>query len=574
MFRPRNILLINIILTISLSGCSGVKTSETEKEKPNILIILADDLGYSDLGCYGSEIETPNLDGLAANGVRFTAFYNSARCCPSRASLLTGLFPHQTGIGSFVGSNTGVPGYSGKLNSNTVTLAEVLKENGYRTFGSGKWHVNHPGPTERGFEEYYGFLDDYGVDGWEPKFMQRFPEGRPEREYKEGEYFATNAITDYALDFLDLSESTPNKPWFMYLSYQAVHFPLQAPKKDIDKYKDTYKVGWDVIREQRLTRMKKIGVVDEKIQLSERSDIPMPQIAERNQVPGDGIHNPPWDILDEDRKADLARRMAVYAGMLDNMDQNIGRVIQHLKDKKELENTLILFMSDNGSCAEWDPFGFEYPNYDDRVAGGTPGHPNVLHTGDSLEKLGGPDGPLFSFGSGWANVGNTPFSLYKQYVHEGGISSPLIIHWPVKIKEALIFTDNYAHFVDIMATCVDVAGGIYPTEYNGNDITPMEGVSLFKTLAGETDTMRLLAFEHQGTPAIRIGEWKLVSRKRNSMNSTEFTDDTEFELYNMADDRSETTNMAAIHPEKVAELKQLMLEEFYRTGVFPKPVKK
>ena len=558
--------------TFTGSGCKE-NSSENAAEKPNILIILADDLGYSDLGCYGSEIQTPNIDALAENGVRFTEFYNSARCCPSRATLLTGLFPHQTGIGSFVGPDEGEPGYTGSLNSNAVTLAEVLKENGYRTFGSGKWHVNRPGPTDRGFEEFYGFLDDYGVDGWEPKWMHRYPEGRKEREYKKGEFFATNAITDYAIDFLKLSESTPGQPWFLYLSYQAVHFPLQAPQNDIDKYKDLYKLGWDVIREQRLSRMKKIGVIKENIRLSERSDIPLPNVAARNKVPGDGIHNPPWDILDADRQADLARRMAVFAGMLDNMDQNIGRVIQYLKDKGELENTLILFMSDNGSCAEWDPFGFEYPDYNARVAGGTPGHPNVLHTGESLEKLGGPDGPLFSFGSGWANVGNTPFTLYKQYVHEGGISSPLIIHWPEKIKEKQIFTKNYAHFVDVMATCIDVAGGKYPEIYNGNKISPMEGISLFKTLNGESDKERTLAFEHQGVPAIRKGDWKLVSRNRYSMTATDYSDDTGFELYNISDDRSETNNLADNFPEKVAELRKLMFDEFNRTKVFPKPSK-
>lgn len=573
MIKLRDLASASIMLSI-LAGCAGNSGQEAKPKKPNILVILADDLGYSDLGCYGSEISTPNIDNLAETGVRFTQFYNSARCCPSRASLLTGLFPHQTGIGSFVGPDRGVPGYAGHLTANTVTLAEVLKENGYRTFGSGKWHVNHPGPTDRGFEEYYGFLDDYGIDGWEPKWMQRYPEGRPEREYDEGEFFATNAITDYALDFLRMSGSTPEKPWFMYLAYQAVHFPLQAPQEDIDRYKDTYKVGWDTIRARRLERMKEIGVIGENVNLSERSDIPLPKIANRNGVPGDGIHNPAWNLLDEDRQADLARRMAVFAGMLDNMDQNIGRIVQYLKETGQYENTLILFMSDNGSCAEWDPFGFEYPNYDDRIAGNTPGHPNVLHTGESLEKMGGPDGPLFSFGSAWANVGNTPFTLYKQYVHEGGISSPLIIHWPNKIKEeGRIFNDRYAHFVDVMATCVDVAEATYPKEYNGNEISPMEGVSLFKTLAGETDKERVLSFEHMGAPAIRKGDWKLVSRNYASMNATGFNENPEFELYNIAQDRSETNNLAGQHPEKVEELKQLMEKEFNRIHVFPKPVK-
>lgn len=566
-------LIFFLVSILILFSCNTKKKADQETQPPNILLILADDLGYSDIGCYGSEIQTPNLDGLAENGIRFTQFYNSARCCPSRASILTGLFPHQTGIGSFVGPDRGVPGYAGKLKSNTVTLAEVLKESGYRTFGAGKWHVNYPGPTDRGFEEFYGFLEDYGIDCWESKWMKRYPEDREPRKYKEGEFFATNAITDYALDFLELSESTPEKPWFLFLSYQAVHFPLQAPAKDIEKYKNTYDVGWDTIRARRLERMKEIGVVDMDTELSPRSDIPLTWVAERNNVPGSRKHNPPWNILEEDRKADLARRMAVYAGMLDNMDQNIGRVITYLKENEEFENTLIFFMSDNGSCAEWDPFGFEYPDYDDRVAGGTPKHPNVLHTGESLEKLGGPDGPLFSYGSGWANVGNTPFTLYKQYVHEGGISSPLIMHWPERIKEPGIFSENYAHIIDIMPTCVEVAGGGYPDTYNGNDISPMEGISLFKILEGNIDKERLLSFEHQGVPAIRKGNWKLVSRQRNSMSTDGFTENADFELYNIAEDRTEINDLAAEFPEKVTELKELMQEEFIRVNVFPKPSK-
>ncbi len=549
---------------------SSCKDGRNKDIQPNILLIIADDLGFSDLGCYGGEINTPNLDRLAESGIRFTEIYNSARCCPSRASVLTGLYPHQAGIGSFVGPDRGVHGYTGSLTPNAVTIAEVLKETGYRTFGAGKWHVNMPGPTDRGFEEFYGFLEDYGIDGWEPKWMQRYPEGRPEREYKPGEFFATNVITDYAIDFLDIARETPKKPWFLYLAYQAVHFPLQAPEKDIEKYKDTYKVGWDTIRQKRYERMKQIGVISPEMNLSERSLIPIPEVAERNGVPGDGKYNPPWDMLDKDRQADLARRMAVYAGMLDNMDQNIGRLILDIKENGELENTLILFLSDNGACAEWDPYGFEYPDYDARVAGGTPGHPNILHKGESLEKLGGPDGPLFSYGSGWSNACNTPFTLYKQYTHEGGISSPFIIHWPAKIREARFFDDAYAHITDIMATCIEVSGAEYPAVYEGNEITPMEGVSIFKILNGNTDTERVLTFEHSGHPAVRIGDWKLVS-SGSAMEKNGFVGDVEFELYNIAEDRSETNNLARKYPEKVEELKKIMLEEFHRTKVLPRP---
>ncbi|MEE4116854.1 MAG: arylsulfatase [Marinilabiliaceae bacterium] len=555
-----------LVACILLSSCS--KTGENKS--PNILIIMADDLGYSDLGCYGGEISTPNLDRLAGNGIMFTEFYNSARCCPSRASVLTGLYPHQAGIGSFVGKPRGTHGYTGSLTPNAVTIAEVLQNSGYRTFGVGKWHVNHPGPTERGFEEFYGFLDDYGIDGWEPKWMQRYPEGRPERQYGEGEFFATNVITDYAIDFLDLARETPGKPWFMYLAYQAVHFPLQAPAEDIERYEGSYDVGWDTIRARRYERMKELGVINPGISLSERSLIPEPRLAERNQVPGDGIHNPPWNILSSERQADLAKRMAVYGAMLDNMDQNIGRVINDLEEKGELDNTLIIFLSDNGACAEWDPYGFEYPGYNDRVAGGTPGHPSNVYTGMALDQLGGPDGPLFSYGSGWSNVCNTPFTLYKQYTHEGGISSPFIIHWPERIREHDIFTERYAHITDIMATCVDVAGAEYPEIYKGNNITPMEGISIFETLEGNVDAQRLLTFEHSGHPAIRVGDWKLVSSDR-AMTKEGLSDELGYELYNIADDRSETINLADKYPDKVVELKELMVSEFYRTKVLPRP---
>jgi arylsulfatase A-like enzyme len=561
--KTRHLTLAAWVGALSFTACSEAA------KKPNIIVILADDLGYSDLGCYGGEISTPYLNNLAENGVQFTQFYNSARCCPSRASLLTGLYPHQAGIGSFVGPDRGVHGYTGSLTPNAVTIAEVLKNAGYNTYGSGKWHVNRPEPTQRGFDEYYGFLDDYGVDGWRSHWMQRYPEGRPEREYAPGEFFATNAITDYALDFVKSGEST-GKPFFLYLSYQAVHFPLQAPASDIAKYKDYYHVGWDTIRARRLERMKKLGVVSPDITLSERSKIPIPKIAKRNGVPGDGIHNPAWELLDTDRQADLARRMAVFAAMLDNMDQNIGRVVDYLKQTNQLDNTIIMFMSDNGSCAEWDPFGFEYPNYDDRVNGVTPGHPNVLHTGEMLEKMGGPEGPLFSFGSAWANVGNTPFTLYKQYTHEGGISSPLIVHWPAKIKKHQLVTNRYAHITDVMATCVEVSGATYPTSHNGNEISPMEGESLFATIAGKSDYERVLTFEHSGHPAIRKGDWKLVSGDV-AMRKNGIAEDAKYELYNIKDDRSETTDLSAQYPEKVDELKKLMVEEFNRTFVLPRP---
>ena len=540
-------------------------------ERPNILVIVADDLGYSDLGCYGGEIQTPNIDALAASGVLFTQMYNSARCCPSRASLLTGLYPHQAGIGSFVGKDKGPPGYRGELNAANVTLAEVLREAGYRTFGSGKWHVNTPGPTERGFEEFYGFLEDYGVNGWDPTWMKRYPEGRIERSYAEGTYFATNAITDYAIDFLDSAQATPDQPWFLYLAYQAPHFPLQAPQSDIEKYDTIYQVGWDTIRSRRYERMLTMGIIEHSTPLSDRSPFVLEEVAKRNGVPGDGIHNPPWNILSRARKTDLAKRMAVYAGMVDNLDQNIGRMMDHLASRDELENTLILFLSDNGACGEWDAFGFEFPDNKMRVAGGTPGHPNILHRGERLNEMGGPKGPLFSYGSGWANVSNTPFSFYKMFAHEGGISTPFIMHWPAGIgTPGRIFKETYVHIMDVMPTCVEVAQTNYPMYYDDRTITPMEGTSLLATLDSITNPKRQLVFEHAGHPAIREGDWKLVTAEY-AFETMTLKPGIQYKLFNIIRDRSETNDLAEAYPDLRYQLQIKMLNEFRRTKVLPKP---
>jgi arylsulfatase len=319
-------------------------------KRPNIILILADDLGFSDLGCYGSEIATPNLDALAAEGLRFTEFYNSARCCPSRASIMTGLYPHQAGIGEMTGdAGPGFPGYRGRLNENCVTIPEVLRPAGYRTYISGKWHLNQPGPIARGFDEAFCFAKHvaHSVDCWTPASFARFPAGRPARQYPEGKFYSTDAITDYALDFLaDAREK--KQPYFLYLAYNAAHFPLHAPKDLIDKYVPVYEKGWDKIREERYARMKKLGILDERWPLSPRSEIPPNWVATPHGW--SDKQNPAWDTLDADRRADLARRMAIYAAMIDRMDQNIGRVLADLKRTGELDNTLIFFLSDKSSA--------------------------------------------------------------------------------------------------------------------------------------------------------------------------------------------------------------------------------
>jgi len=552
-------------------------------DKPNILILLADDLGWSDLGCYGGEIRTPNLDSLAAGGLRFTQFYTCTRCCPSRASLLTGLYPHQAGIGLMTSDRAATfpgagdkgeefPGYRGSLNASCVTIAQVLKSAGYRTAAVGKWHVgDRELPTKRGFDDFYGFVGGYAVDSWEPRMMTRLPEGKPQRSYNPGDYFATDAITDHALDFLaDLRKS--GAPWLLYVGYQAPHFPVQSKREDMIGYPEIYAQGWDNIREQRLAQQKKIGLLPESTALTPRSKITHPAASKRiGSWTEDGI-NPAWDSLPVERRADLAQRMAVFAGMVTGMDRNIGRIVADLRAGGQLDNTLILFLSDNGACAEWEPFGFEMLPTTNPVPGtginqGTQALPNKFYRSDELAAMG-QAGSLPSYGSGWANACNTPWRLYKHYGHEGGISGPLIAHWPAsfgKDKDNGRFVREPAHLIDLMATCVDIAGAKYPAELDGKNILPMEGVSLRPLLAplaspSASLTPRFLAWEHEGNRALREGKWKLVSLAGAS-----------WELYDMGADRIEMNDLAALQPERVKDMSAKWDTWAKRTHVLPRP---
>ncbi len=492
--------------------------------KPNILLILADDLGFSDLGCYGGEIQTPNLDKLAADGLRFTQFYNGARCCPSRASLLTGLYPHEVGFA----------GMSGSLPPTCATLPEVLKSAGYRTFMSGKWHLGNPGPFLRGFEEFYGLLGGYG-SFWNEKLYTRRPEGRTARSYPEGKFYATDAITDHALDFIASARQAGDKPFFLYLAFNAPHFPLHAPPAEIAKYAGTYEQGWDKIRDARYARQKQLGLLAGVPELTPRSQIPPNVVA--NMHDWTGKANPAWESLAADRRADLARRMAVFAGAVDRMDQNIGRVVADLKQHGELANTLIFFLSDNGACAEWDPFGFDVTNNVHAVNLGTTSGLNILHTGAALDQLGAP-GSYVSYGSAWANACNTPFRLYKHYSHEGGIATPLIIHWPAGMKRAGELEQRIGHISDVMATCIELAGARYPAD----KLAPA-GRSLVPALRGEAAGSRTIFFEHEGNRAVREGQWKLVALAKGP-----------WELYDMSRDRVELHDLAAQQPDRVKQM--------------------
>lgn len=501
-------------MMISAAGISDANSAD----RPNILYILADDLGFSDLGCFGGEINTPVLNSLAEHGVRLTQFYNTGRCCPSRAAILTGQYPHRVGLGHMTTNDLGRPGYRGVVSSQAQTIAQVLKPNGYRCFMAGKWHLGTPDPVQHGFEEFYGTLVS-AKRFFDPDHLIRTPKTRTARQYPAGKFYATDAVTDHAIDFLRYARQTPDKPWFLYLAYNAPHFPLHAPKEEIAKYVDRYHIGWDGLRNERLARMKKLGIVPTQTKLSPRSHW-------RNYGETKIGVNPPWDSLPADRCLDLARRMAIYAAMIDRLDQQIGRIIADLKSAREMENTLIVFTSDNGACFEWDPFGFDIVS----------SNQNILHTGDMLEEMGQP-GTFHSVGSGWANASNTPWRLYKHFNHEGGIASPGIIHWPngLTAKEGSI-VHKPAHIIDLLPTAISASGSDYRGEL------PLPGIDIISQLNSQFRE-RMLFFEHQGNRAVRHGRWKLVA-----------LDDQPWELYDFNNDRTEMNDLAKSYPLKVKEL--------------------
>ena len=517
--------------------CTGILFAN---DRPNVLIILADDLGYSDLGCYGSEIPTPNLDKIAANGTRFKSFYTSARCCPSRASLMTGLHPHQAGIGSFTFDSPRPdmgPAFTGHLLPNCVTLAEILGDAGYSTWMVGKWHMGIPGPIKRGFQNYFGFKNflAHSEDQWSPEKYVRLPENiKPELEYSKDNFYVTDVFTDYACEFISQA-SKIDKPFFMYLAHSSPHFPVQAPKESIDRHYKTYMKGWDKLRAERLAKQKKLGLFGPEVKLPPRSLVPV----DRNDIANgySGKPNPAWDELDEDRQKDLARRMATFAAMIEHVDRGIGRVIAKLKENGKLDNTIIFFLSDNGACYEWGPFGFD---------GSSRMGYTKLHQGPELNQIGQP-GTHHSYGSAWANLGNTPLNMYKHYCHEGGISSPLIISWPKELKTTGIWSNEPAHLMDIVPTILQATGTNYPEYRNMLKIQPMEGVSLLDAARGNAMETRMIPFDHQGAHGLRWGNWKIVWSKRQPTPVT-------WELYDLDIDPSEQNNIANQHPDLVKKL--------------------
>jgi arylsulfatase len=508
-------------------------------DPPDIVIVLADDMGYSDIGCYGGEVRTPVIDGLAANGLRFTRFYNASRCCPSRASLLTGLYSHQAGVGHMV-EDRGKPGYRGRLNDRCVTIAEVLRAAGYHTAMAGKWHVTPfdydtaqasdraSWPLQRGFARFTGSLAG-GGNYYLPKGWMVDNEFTPPGD---GFYY-TDAVTGAATRFID--EAKPDKPLFLYVAYTAPHWPLHAREEDIARYAGVYDVGWDSIRETRYQRMVKMGLVDAMWPLSPRD----PRVES-------------WADTTKDR-AWRARQMAVYAAMIDRMDQGIGKIVDSLRKRGRFDNTLVVFLSDNGGCEE------------------TPGLPGILRLamtgvdtsrwGNRKDVLAGPPDTFQSYGIPWANASNTPFRWYKSETHEGGIATPLVVHWPAGIGSALrgSLVHEPGHLIDLMATSVDLAGASYPAAAAGREVQPMEGVSLRPAFEGKPLARgKPLFFEHEGNRAIIDGSWKLVSMAKGK-----------WQLYDLSSDRTELKNLAAEQPERVETLAALWQEWARRANVTP-----
>ncbi len=512
-------------------------------ERPNVVLILADDLGFSDLGCYGSEIETPNLDALAAGGIRFSQFYNSARCCPTRASLMTGLHPHQTGIGHM----TEEPGekipadrpaaYQGHLNRNCATLAEVLGGAGYATLMTGKWHLGQSTrdrlPLQRGFGKYYGCYSGATLY-FKPQAPRCISMGNePDTELKsttERPYYTTDAFTDHAIRFIgEAKEEAPERPFFLYLAYTAPHWPIQAHEEEISKYRGKYKGGWDKLRRERYEKQKRIGLIDPQWPLSPRDA----------RVPG-------WETLSPEKQDEMDLRMAIYAAMIDRLDQNVGKLVAHLKEKKLFDNTLILFLSDNGACAEMGILG----NHDVKNAAERNSKWNI------------------AYGTAWANASATPFRLYKHFAHEGGSATPFFAHWPAGIRKREGWFKQPGQIIDIMPTLVELAGAKYPASREGRDIPPMQGVSLVPAFkGGEIARTKPIFLEHEGNAFIRDGNWKLVGR---SVAPAEGPKPGKWQLYDMAADRTELDNLAEKMPEKVAELSKAWNAWAKAASVYPK----
>lgn len=508
-----------ILIASILTAAGSVGGQEPAARRPNIVLIMADDLGYSDLGCYGGEIDTPHLDRLAAAGLRFTQFYNCGRCCPTRAALLTGLYPHQAGVGDME-EDLGRPAYQGFLNDRCVTIAEVLQPAGYHSYMAGKWNVGYRRPhwpVDRGFERYFGLLrgaSDYfdprvgprariSLFARDDKIVDQFPD----------DFYFTDAISDEAVRYVH--ESPEREPFFLYVAFTAPHSPLQARAADIAKYRGRYRDGWNSYAERRRERMRSDGLI--------RSV----------DAAAADVQNDDWSTLSAEQQDFEDLKMAVYAAQVETMDRGVGRIVASLREKQIFDDTLILFLSDNGG--------------DGNPEGATKLPP-------------GPKGSSHIYGRAWARVSNTPLRGYKRELWEGGIATPLIAHWPRGLRQHGI-THEPGHVIDVLPTCLELAGSEYPQRLGDRAITPLAGRSLapiFQT--GRREPHDFLFWEHEGHRAVRRGNWKLISARSRGES---------WQLFDLAADRVESHNIAAAHPDVAAELKKAYEAWAEKVGVVP-----
>ncbi|WP_116125333.1 arylsulfatase [Lewinella sp. IMCC34183] len=534
-----------------LAGCgrspgTGVTADGTPApdDRPNIVVIMADDLGYSDIGCYGGEINTPNIDALAADGIRMTQFYNNARCCPTRASLLTGLYAHQVGL------QTNGP----SMNFNCVTAAEALEADGYQTGMSGKWHLTHaeplPDPQEhlqwlanqngpevygdletypnhRGFDEFYGIV--WGVVNYFNPFSLVHNDA-PLRDSIGEDFYMTDFITDKAELLID-QFSEKEEPFFLYVAHTAPHWPLHALPEDIAKYKGRYDAGWGALREERYARMVEMGLIDSSVSPDggNESDRQWPDVEDQN-----------WE----------SEHMEVHAAMVDHLDAGVGRLIDKLKATGEYENTVIIFLADNGASPErmYDP-GYDRPAF---THDGTP----IEYTDDHYEHPG-PETTMAGIGQAWAGAANTPFRFWKAWSYHGGNATPMIVHWSAGLEaEAGSLVRAPGHVIDLMPTFLDLAGTEYPMDYADRDIPALEGKSLLPLIKGQRrEPHEVLFWQHDRGKAVRVGDWKLVRWA-----------DQPWELYDLSKDLTETNDLAAEYPEKVEELRARWQEKAEAVG--------
>lgn len=512
--------------------------------QPNIIVILADDMGFSDIGCYGGFINTPNLDKLAAGGLRFTQFYNGARCCPTRAQLLTGVYAQQAGVGCMTEKLGNTEAYQGHIRKDVKTVADYMKAVGYTTMQVGKWHVgnmaNHTMPLDKGFEKAWTQIAK--VDYWNTN--QVYLDGKVvSLQRKQGDYL-TEMEGDQAIADIDYAKQQ-KKPFFMYLAFNSAHWPLHAKPEDIAKYRGKFMKGWNALQAEKIKKIAALGLV----KAVDPASIYDKSVPDWNSYPkGDafpGYHAVTSAQHDQD---DWDLQMSVYAAQIDNMDQNIGRLIDKLKAEGMYENTIIMFLQDNGACAE--------------------------ATGKNDEHMPGTSGSYIAYGLPWANLSNTPFKMYKHFVYEGGISTPFIFHWPAGLpanRKGTIEKESFGHIIDLVPTCIDAAG-----EYKPNKYRNLEGESLLPVINQKAENSdRTLFWEHEGNRAIRVGDWKLISRYEDDYTFfirwgwKKDPRTSEWELYNMKTDRWEQHDVAAQHPEIVASMIKTYQKWYKRVGAIP-----